>query len=70
MPRDGLFVVRKEGGEYEWLSAAEWARAVNDGVPIYGAKVGDFMIGRDRIVRRHGLRDLWVISRPFLWDSV
>lgn len=59
LPENGLFVVPYEGGEYQWLSKADWDRQ-HKRHPIYGAKVGRLMMGRDQILTRYGLPSFWM----------
>ncbi len=51
-----FFISRRDGGEYEFVTHAEWER-LKPLVPIYGERVGDHMRIYDRIIAEHGWGD-------------
>ena len=56
MSDPAFFVVREEGGEYEFLPVADWLKATHD-VPIFGVRIGDQWHIADKILKRLGRLD-------------
>ena len=50
-----LFVVREEGGLFEYLNAWRWLAAIHDDVPIFGLQLGNRRWVYDRILAAYGL---------------
>lgn len=51
-----FFISRRDGGEYEFVTHAEWER-LKPLVPIYGERIGDQMRMYDRILAEGGYGD-------------
>ncbi len=55
--RHRWFVIRTEGGAYEFMPYLEW-RVTLKSVPIFGVRAGDKLLIYDRILARMGCKPL------------